>query len=323
MSRINIKRMNLIITKKCNLKCRICDIPRLSSKVNEMEYQEIIRLIDDAVDLGLQQLELSGGEPLCRPDLIDIMKYASGKKVDVILITNGTMINKEKAEQLVEFGLKSVMVSIDGFEEVNDRIRGKGTYTRAVGAIESFLPLRERMHDIGIGVTLTKINYLSVLPFLEYMFDKYNPESITINPFSPNFLSGDNQQAVEEFGFTDRDFVEMEKEILKIIEFQKKVTAAKKWMSSERFLKKIPDFFHGKYPKPIDGCFEPLQSCAVDTEGWVIPCWGDPVWKWSIRNKAFKDIILSDEYNQFVEKNLFKNCKGCLSSCYYDLYDKE
>ena len=68
---------SIIVTNKCNLRCIHCHLSSGTALENEMTTEEIFRVIDEAKDLGVKRLIISGGEPLVRNDIMSIIEYAS------------------------------------------------------------------------------------------------------------------------------------------------------------------------------------------------------------------------------------------------------
>jgi radical SAM protein with 4Fe4S-binding SPASM domain len=102
-------------------------------------------------------LVFSGGEPLCREDLFKLVKQAHSLGITPALATNGTLIDKNVAEQILDSGIKRVSVSLDGATaEVHNKLRQlEGSFERA---IEGIGHLRNKKVPFQINITLTKHN---------------------------------------------------------------------------------------------------------------------------------------------------------------------
>jgi MoaA/NifB/PqqE/SkfB family radical SAM enzyme len=114
------------VTRACNLKCMHC-YARADERTHEKEltHEQGLAVIDDLASYGAPVVLFSGGEPLMRPDLVELARYAVDKGMRAVISTNGTLITPHKAGELKEIGLSYVGVSLDGMEAVNDRFRGK------------------------------------------------------------------------------------------------------------------------------------------------------------------------------------------------------
>jgi MoaA/NifB/PqqE/SkfB family radical SAM enzyme len=113
------------VTQRCNLKCEHC-YAHATTRVtpDELTTAEGKALIDDLAAFGAPVMLFSGGEPLARPDLIELAEYAVAKGMRAVISTNGTMIKEEVADRLKDVGLSYVGVSLDGLQPTNDRFRG-------------------------------------------------------------------------------------------------------------------------------------------------------------------------------------------------------
>ncbi len=150
-------------TIKCNLACAHCR--RLESNeaaVRDLTTAQAKDLIEQLVELGRSQsvmpmLVFSGGEPLCREDLFELIAYAGSIGIIPALATNGTLINEKTAEKIRNSGIARVAVSLDGATaEVHNKLRQlDGSFERAVEGIGH---LRDKNVPFQINVTLTKHN---------------------------------------------------------------------------------------------------------------------------------------------------------------------
>jgi 12,18-didecarboxysiroheme deacetylase len=145
------------ITRACNLKCVHCYAHATDlSTSDELTTAEGRALIDDLAAFGVPVLLFSGGEPLVRKDLPELAAYAVEKGMRAVISTNGTLIDRPKAQKLKEIGLSYVGISLDGMEAVNDRFRGvKGAYAKAMPGIRN---CQEAGIKVGLRFTINKRN---------------------------------------------------------------------------------------------------------------------------------------------------------------------
>jgi Fe-coproporphyrin III synthase len=145
------------VTRACNLHCVHC-YARADERVHEKElsHEESLAVLDDLADFGVPVVLFSGGEPLMRPDLVELAHYAVGKGMRAVISTNGTLIDKETAERLWDVGLSYVGVSLDGMEAVHDRFRGrKGAFREALAGIRN---CKQVGLKVGLRFTLNRMN---------------------------------------------------------------------------------------------------------------------------------------------------------------------
>jgi radical SAM protein with 4Fe4S-binding SPASM domain len=104
------------ITRRCNINCAHCYLDaafRTGEQADELSTEECFRVIDQIEEVNPSALLiLTGGEPLLRKDLFEIVRYASQKKFMVVVGTNGTMLNDRLAQKMMEAGVKGVSISI-------------------------------------------------------------------------------------------------------------------------------------------------------------------------------------------------------------------
>ena len=159
------------VTRACNLKCVHCyarAVDRTYEK--ELNHEEGLSLIDDMAAFGAPVVLFSGGEPLMRPDLVELANYAVSKGMRAVISTNGTLISKDKAKELKEVGLSYVGVSLDGMEEVNDRFRGKkGAFKDAMAGI---INCQEVGLKVGLRFTINRMNTAEV-PLIFDLLEEY------------------------------------------------------------------------------------------------------------------------------------------------------
>jgi len=138
------------ITTKCNLKCKHCYSESVDQAApDELTTQETFHLIDDLSKWGIGLLIIDGGEPLCREDLLDVVKYASSKGIRTTIGSNGTLIDEPMARKMREAGVMSVAISVDGADaQTHDAFRGIS------GAFEQTLRGMEACHNAGLPFQL-------------------------------------------------------------------------------------------------------------------------------------------------------------------------
>ena len=145
------------VTRRCNLKCvhcyshsEDCDYP------DELSLKEGKSLIDDLAEFGAPVVLFSGGEPLIRRDILDLIEHAVSRKMRAVLSTNGTLITSAVAAKLQKIGLSYVGISLDGLESVHDAFRGiPGTFARVMTAIRN---CQEVGLKVGLRFTINRRN---------------------------------------------------------------------------------------------------------------------------------------------------------------------
>ncbi|MBW7956605.1 MAG: radical SAM protein [Deltaproteobacteria bacterium] len=121
-----------ITTYRCNFTCEYCDIWRLREE--DLSTRDALGMIDEFSSMGMQSLSFTGGEPLMRDDLGELISHASGRGVNTVVFTNGSLV--EKSIRSLR-GLTTLVVSLDGPPGVHDRLRMEGTYGDVVAGIRA------------------------------------------------------------------------------------------------------------------------------------------------------------------------------------------
>ncbi|GAH65814.1 unnamed protein product, partial [marine sediment metagenome] len=128
------------ITTKCNLKCKHCYSESVDQPApDELSTEEAFRLVDDLSEWGIGLLVIDGGEPLCQEDLLAVVKYASSKGIRTTIGSNGTLIDEGMARKMLDAGVKSVAISVDGADaQTHDSFRGiSGAFEQTLKGIEA------------------------------------------------------------------------------------------------------------------------------------------------------------------------------------------
>lgn len=140
------------LTLGCNLSCVHCGSSAGRARHDELSTDECLDVVAQLKDLGCELITLSGGEPLMRPDWFVIARAISASGIYVNMVTNGLLITDRTAALMAEAGLCNVGISIDGPEDVHDRIRARGGFAKSVEGIRTLVKA-----GISVGV-MTTIN---------------------------------------------------------------------------------------------------------------------------------------------------------------------
>jgi 12,18-didecarboxysiroheme deacetylase len=145
------------VTRRCNLKCVHCYAHARDEEFSgELSTSDGKALLDDLAAFGSPVVLFSGGEPLVRPDLLDLAEYAVGKGMRAVISTNGTLIDSKTAGRLKKVGLSYVGISLDGLDEVNDSFRGvKGAFRKAMDGITA---CQDAGIKVGLRFTMNRLN---------------------------------------------------------------------------------------------------------------------------------------------------------------------
>ncbi len=177
----NLQDLRISITDKCNFRCRYC-MPRevfdenweFLNRNELLTYEEILLVIDSFMELGLKKVRLTGGEPLIRKNMHELIRIIKNKypKLEIALTTNGSLLSRY-SEKLKHAGLDRITISLDSleptlFEKMNDT---KIPITQVLEGIQSAIDLN--FINIKINCVIKKgLNEDQIIPLVEYFKNK-------------------------------------------------------------------------------------------------------------------------------------------------------
>jgi 12,18-didecarboxysiroheme deacetylase len=180
-------------TRRCNLRCVHCYAESEDRGYSgELDTGEGEALLDDLASFGVPVILFSGGEPMLRPDLPRLIRHATGRGLRAVVSTNGTVIDRERAQVLRDAGVAYVGISLDGLGDVNDRFRRvPGAFRRALEGVAACM---EAGVKVGLRFTITRHNARDV----GGIFDLVEKEGIERACFYHLVYAGRGSRLVEE-----------------------------------------------------------------------------------------------------------------------------
>lgn len=287
-----------LATYDCNFDCRHCEAYPGQRTIQELTTEQISRAVCDMGDMGVKTLIFTGGEPLLRKDIFQIISLARERGIkNIYMATNGYLVNKFK-EQLREVHLDKVYISIDGCETTNDRFRGvRGAFRKALEGLAFF-------EEIGVNErvvnTLTHQGNLDELDTLREEIVDSSATSWNIQTALPvgrarsaSHIYLSPQQIQYVF-----DFIE---ESRKILETQLAVISGHvgKWGVK---LRSRPFF-----------CGAGLETCSIMPDGEVLGChvvYDNTYSEGNIKDMSFK-YIWEMRNGRFRQPDLKRVCRDC------------
>ena len=311
------------ITRRCNLKCVHCYSNSQNVQYSdELDTDEGKRLISDLASFGCPVILFSGGEPLMRKDLPELIQFAVDKGMRAVISTNGTLITKEKAQIFSKTGLSYVGVSIDGTRETHDRFRGvSGAYDASLRGIRN---CQEAGIKVGLRFAMTKGNF-SEIP---HIFDLLEEKNIPRACFYHLVYSGRGSALVDE----DLSHTETRKVIDMIMDRTREFFEK----GQPKEILTVDNHADGPYiylrllkenPKRAEKVLELLKMNGGNNSGRGIGCvswdgevYADQFWRnisfGNVRKRPFSEIWL-DTNNQLMAqlKDKKSHIKGRCATC--------
>ncbi|MBU7037164.1 MAG: radical SAM protein [Theionarchaea archaeon] len=236
------------ITNRCNLHCLHCVNDSGNPYPHELTTAEILSTIDRLSSMGVYRLLISGGEPLCHPDLFTIIGHARKAPMIVDIFTNATLITEEHVEQFRKLNVRRFSVSIDSVEEnVHDKFRSKkGALRRTLDAINL---LKEAGFPIWPYVSVNQLNKDSIIDILRFFKDN----GLTNFQLTPVRFSG---RGVQGLAISPEEYYQ-----ITVIQLT--------------YLKKeFPEAFQRLGQKKESTCGLARTTICIHADGTILPCPG-------------------------------------------------
>jgi MoaA/NifB/PqqE/SkfB family radical SAM enzyme len=177
-----IKYVNIETVNGCNYKCNICHFWKNKlTKLNFEKFKDIMDIIHTVLDEKILFI-FAGGEPLLHDKICDMIKLCKQKSISPFLTTNGSLINKKLAQDLVNSGLGTIVISVDSYKkEIHEKIRGiKGSHDKVLNSLNIFSKIKEKNKDFKIGIVCTinaqnittipkTVDFIQKLGFIDYI----------------------------------------------------------------------------------------------------------------------------------------------------------
>jgi 12,18-didecarboxysiroheme deacetylase len=162
------------VGRRCNLRCMHCySRSRNQSYEGELTTSEGKALLRDLAAFGVPVVLFSGGEPLMRPDIMELVGTARELGMRAVLSTNGTRIDRGVAEELKRLDLSYVGISFDGLEKVHDRFRGvPGAFKKAIDGLRN---CQSAGIKVGLRFTISRHNFREIPGIFDLLREEHIP----------------------------------------------------------------------------------------------------------------------------------------------------
>jgi MoaA/NifB/PqqE/SkfB family radical SAM enzyme len=309
----------LVTNYDCNLRCRMCRLPeggRLLRREagNPLSTEEMKSVIDGFADLGTKGIGFTGGEPLLRPDLFLLLRHARKRGMLTHLNTNGTLMDEAAAQAILDAGVDSLNISLDGATRgTHDRIRGvPGAFARTVEAIRRLDRMRKEARSAlrtKVVAVLSEENIDEVREYL-LMGASLGVDCVEFIPRQP-FPEGPGKGIP-----ADPALVRRIEAAVRLLRDPSSLPVPLE--NSPRMLGLFATAFRGE-PSPLK-CHAGYNSLAVDCHGRIFPCvpyvnWNQPVG--ALDGKGLRSFWYSQEYAP--ARREVTRCRSCTLNCQAEL----
>ena len=289
------------LTHRCPLHCVYCSNPlELQSRASELSTDDWSRVFQEAAALGVLQADFTGGEPLTRPDVLDLVRAARAAGLYVNLITSGLPLDESRLEALVQAGLDHFQLSFQGArEETAQEISGTKAHAQKLRVLEWL-----RRHRLA--VTLNFVIHRRNIDQLPEMLALAESSSASRVEFAN----------VQYYGWAlaNRDsLLPTREQLAQSIDFLKK--AHERLAGKIKVEYVVPDYY-AKYPKPCMGGWG-RKLMLITPNGDALPCHAARVIPGlsfeNVKNRALREIWeVSDAFQKFRGESWMQEpCKTC------------
>ncbi|MCD6326103.1 radical SAM protein [bacterium] len=333
------------VTYRCNLRCDMCQFSeffdqnqKILGKVSELSLDEIKGIVRQLPRYSL--LSFSGGEPFVRRDIMEILQWASSRNTTHV-ITNGTLVDEARAEQLAQLGCSSALkkglvlvgVSIHGDEALHDEITGaKGSYEKACRAIEMIKYHRDRLGKRYPLINQKTVITRKTVPYLGQMFD--NAERLgadicnllTMNSaldFYCRLAKLSDKTKIRSWANTPAvpeklDLCELDSQ-LESLDARAKASRVQLRLSPQGISRQeMVDFHRQRLNLAHYRCYMPWSKVFISAYGDVLICFNQ--WVGNLRESTLSELWMAPKMMTFrrmlKDAGIFPACAGCCQSEY-------
>lgn len=314
---IEPEMIQIMLTNRCNIKCKICNVWKHDSG-EEMATEVVKRLIDQAIEMGIKTIYMTGGEAFLRKDIFELIDYAARPGIITTVNTNGSFITNEFAKRIVSSKLRNICFSLDGATpETHNVIRGEGVFEKAVKAIEYINFYKKMLHRDGfvneeqcLNVGLTSVIMkasLKELPELVNLAEKLHCCYICFQPLVDNGNLLESSNLKTGFWIEEEDVPMLQKAFSELEQMKKSKSS---FMGVDFMPEKTIQHFRRQ--RAINSCFAGFTRIFINSLGDIsFVCF------YSLGNtktESLKQVWFSEK--AFATRQQLKSCTvNCTQFC--------
>lgn len=301
--------MMMKITNYCNSDCVYCNHARskaANESKNSISLEHVQSIISQAIELGVKAISISGGEPLVRSDVEQMVQHIAENNVVPVLLTNGSML-KERASTLYESGLRYFIISLDSLDEEEYSAQRGMKIEPVLEGIEAVKKLMEK--DSGVKLHITPVVTAKNILRMPEMVRYFSAQGISVQ-FSPYHRFVFNRKD-DLAAFHEEDVNQTIDTLLQMKEEDYLIA------NSAAFLRHFKDFMcKGDILPAHYNCLAGYSTIYVDTYENVLPCWSGGIGVvGSLKTSSLSEIWYGRDYAEIRKRMLACQCAGCWLLC--------
>jgi MoaA/NifB/PqqE/SkfB family radical SAM enzyme len=180
-------RVDVQITQRCNARCAFCGCGQSTQREREPDLPGAtwVRMVERLRELApVQMVCIGGGEPLLYPDLMEVVRGVNALDVHTIVVSNGSLLYRDRCQALVDAGLRQINLSIDDFAEEHNAARGiPQLFERATEAIHVLRALSPKL-QIGVSTLICARNLERLPRLLRWILDELPVDTVRFQAYT-------------------------------------------------------------------------------------------------------------------------------------------
>jgi len=323
--------LKIRITSKCNLSCPFC---YLKDGLNQEEKDHLSLEEWEKILSKLPKytvLDITGAEPVAYSQFIPFLRLLKKLGLRYSITTNGTLYNKDTADELVKNGLQVLMVSLDGMEETHNRLRGNSNaFARTLKFLKNVENAKNKYKSntplINIKTTILDENYGEIISLIDFCRSHVNVDLYSYSFLFQNRARG-GMKLLDQFDFKEFNVGNYAK-YRHVDELKKVVRDIEKYKSKVNFpiiykpRMKVNDIFrYIENPSSlnVENCPQYKNNLTLYFNGDLTPCdIGLKIGNIRDYDYTFRKVYQSEKYMAFRQKMVarHKACQGCCAGCH-------
>lgn len=297
--------LHILVTKQCNLDCLHCYVNASPHKDNdELTLEEFEKLSEDVSELNVRGLHIEGGEPLMHPNIDEIVGYFDSPE-DVLIASNGLLINDSILRNLKGTKLSKIVISVDGAtKQTQKNIR----HCNLDDVLKNVNLVKKYDFNVQMSSVLTATNYKEIPQLINLASD------MRVDRLDMNFFERAGRGVHHpEFDLGESEWKEIDNLIMKSISEKKsRIDSLYVGVSTPLYLKDKLEITRKENLKGTKICDAGEKQAIITPQGWIAPCYiyADYPEHYieNIRQKSLTEIWNSEKLQAWIKKYRQVSC---------------